>query len=190
MSWSNYEKRIFFNWKKWTYNDSREVGIEDAFLLIVFPMNLQKMCAKIVDNSFKIVGAVTKRRDAERQVKLVARTRSKNWTYYLETRTPLASLLCKTSVLSINWNQSHSNKNGCKCLLKKRTRWIFFKSRFEHMEVNSWRESSILFVRGSSSRYYSKPSLLRHAIGVFCILHTWSNALIGATKIIAFASSK
>ena len=65
-------------------------------------MNLQKMCAEIVDNSFKIVGAVTKGRDAERQVKLVARTRSKKRTYYLETRTPLASLLCKTSVLSVN----------------------------------------------------------------------------------------
>lgn len=35
------------------------MGIEDTFLLIVFPMDLQKMRAKIVDNSFKIVGAVT-----------------------------------------------------------------------------------------------------------------------------------
>jgi len=40
-------------------NYTREVGIEDAFLLIVFPMNLQKMRAKIVDNRFIIVGAVT-----------------------------------------------------------------------------------------------------------------------------------
>ena len=65
-------------------------------------MNLQKMCAEIVDNSFKIVGAVTKGRDAKRQVKLVAKTSLKKWIYYLETRTPLASLLCKTSVLSVN----------------------------------------------------------------------------------------
>jgi len=43
-----------------------EVGIEDAFLLIVFPMNLQKMRAEIVDNSFKIVGAVPKGRDVFR----------------------------------------------------------------------------------------------------------------------------
>jgi len=41
-------------------DDTRKVGIEDAFLLIVFPMNLQKMCAKVVDDSFIIVGAVTK----------------------------------------------------------------------------------------------------------------------------------
>ena len=78
------------------------MGIEDAFLLIVFPMNLQKMCAEIIDNGFKIIGAVTKGRDAEGQVKLVGTIRSKKWAHYLETRTPLASLLCKTSVLSID----------------------------------------------------------------------------------------
>jgi hypothetical protein len=78
------------------------VGIEHAFLLIVFPMNLQKMRAEIVDNSFKIVATVAEGCDAERKVKLVARTRStKEWTDYLETRKPLASLLCKTSVLSM-----------------------------------------------------------------------------------------
>jgi hypothetical protein len=77
------------------------VGIEDAFLLIVLPMNLQKMGAEIVDNGFKIVGAVTEGCNAEREVKLVARTTSIEWTDYLETRTPLASLLCKTSVLSM-----------------------------------------------------------------------------------------
>ena len=38
-------------------------------------------------------------------------------------------------------------------LLKKRTKCRFFRSGFEHIIVNSWRESSIRFVRGSSSRY-------------------------------------
>lgn len=37
----------------------REMGIENTLLLVVFPMNLQKMRAKIVDDGFIIVGAVT-----------------------------------------------------------------------------------------------------------------------------------
>ena len=83
------------------------MGIEDPFLLVVFPMNLQKMRAKIVDNRFKIIGAVTVGGNAEWdscQVCIISKTSLKEWTDYLETRTPLASLFCKTSVLSINWN--------------------------------------------------------------------------------------
>ena len=41
------------------------MGIEDTFLLIVFPMDLQKMRAKIIDNSFIFVGAVAEGCNAE-----------------------------------------------------------------------------------------------------------------------------
>ena len=37
--------------------------------------------------------------------------------------------------------------------LRKSTRWTFFNSLFAHICEKSWMESSILFVKGSSSRY-------------------------------------
>lgn len=40
-------------------------------------------------------------------------------------------------------------------LLSINTRCVFFNNLFEQIAVKSCSESSILFVRGSSSRYYS-----------------------------------
>ena len=59
------KKHIVRRSKEWTHDDTRKVGIEDTFLFIVFPMNLQKMRAKIVDNSFIIVGTVAEGCNAE-----------------------------------------------------------------------------------------------------------------------------
>ena len=43
-------------------------------------------------------------------------------------------------------------------MLSMRTRAALDRSLFEHIAVNSWSESSIRFVRGSSSRYCATPS--------------------------------
>jgi hypothetical protein len=67
-------------------------------------MNLQKMRTEIVDNGFKIVGAFTEgcNAECEQWSDWWQRISLKEWADYLATRTPLASLLCKTSVLSMN----------------------------------------------------------------------------------------
>jgi hypothetical protein len=97
------KKHILRRNKEWTYDDTRKVGIEDTFLFIVFPMNLQKMRAKIVDNSFIIVGTVTEGCNAEWDSSQVGgKVKLERWTDYLETRTPLASFVCKISVLSVD----------------------------------------------------------------------------------------
>jgi len=48
-------------------------------------------------------------------------------------------------------------------LLSIKTRCAFFKRRFEHTIVHNCSESSILLVRGSSSKYCGKETNIRRA---------------------------
>jgi len=39
------------------------MGVKDTFLLIILPVNLQKVRTKIADNRFVVIGSIAERRD-------------------------------------------------------------------------------------------------------------------------------
>ena len=116
------------------------------------------MRTEVLHDGLVVVCSVTKRGNTRKRskIRLVNKERGIN-PHYFRTFSPVLSLDFKRSVLSrgSRLNRQKKSSRSYHNVLRNRTRCTFFKRALEQICVNSWSESSIRFVLGSSSRYWN-----------------------------------
>lgn len=133
--------------------------IKHTSILVILPMNLKKVHSEVIECSLVVIQALP-----ERSYAVITKYLSYRWftqkehIYYFRTLKPLSIFDLRRSVLSVGQVSLQDERYEVwQGSLRNKTKWTFFNNALEQIWVNSWSESSIRLIRGSSSRYCDKP---------------------------------
>lgn len=115
---SKTPKHHFQDPRKTTHHDRRQMTIQHPLILIVLPMNLQKVRTEVLHSRVIVVRSIPEGRDTGGQTQVSSRSSLGSvlcLAHYFPIRSPEANLDCRISVLSVTRRSTLSvrkQKNG------------------------------------------------------------------------------